>query len=178
MAHQGFVRLFFLGLSLILISGCAYSVSEQPREETKKRPPALSRSTRERTFEATLSGNEEVPPVSTVAKGTVTFKLNNVENHLTYRLSISHIRDVIDAHIHQGKQGQNGPPVIDLFSEPRKENIGGTLLVEGKIEPYLFIGPLKEKPLHALIELVESGESYVNVHTKKHPEGEIRGQIK
>jgi len=41
-----------------------------------------------------------------------------------------------------------------------------------------LIGPLKGKSVNVLIELMEAGEAYVNIQTKKHPDGEIRGQIK
>jgi hypothetical protein len=138
---------------------------------------AADKPTGERIFEAILSGDEEVPPVKTEAKGKATFRFSKGEDQLTYTLSISHIRDVTAAHIHKGEKGVNGPHVIGLFSESKKEDISGTLFVEGKIEPYLLTGPLKGKSLNALIELMEVGEAYVNVHTKRHPEGEIRGQI-
>jgi hypothetical protein len=58
------------------------------------------------------------------------------------------------------------------------EDVTGILLAEGKVEPYLFIGPLKGKSVNALIELMKAGQAYVNIQTKKHPEGEIRGQIR
>jgi hypothetical protein len=38
-------------------------------------------------------------------------------------------------------------------------------------------GPLKDASLNELIELIESGESYVYVQTRDHPEGKIRDQI-
>jgi hypothetical protein len=138
---------------------------------------AAARSTSKRIFKANLSGNEEVPPIKTQARGEATFQFSRGGDQLTYMLGISHITDVTAAHIHKGKKGANGPPVIDLFSESKKKDISGTLLVEGKIESYLFIGPLKGKSLNALIALIDAGETYVNVHTKRQPEGEIRGQI-
>lgn len=39
-------------------------------------------------------------------------------------------------------------------------------------------GPLKGKPLRAFVQMIDAGDAYVNVHTEKHPDGEIRGQIK
>jgi hypothetical protein len=132
----------------------------------------------ERSFEANLSGNEEVPPVQTNAKGDAKFQFSREGDKLTYRLTISNIRDVTAGCIQKGKRGENGPPVINLFTEPKKEDVTGTLLAEGKVEPYLLIGPLKGKPLHSLIQLMEAGEACVNIQTKKHPDGEIRGQIK
>jgi hypothetical protein len=131
-----------------------------------------------RSFEAALSGNEEVPPVKTDAKGEAKFQITKEGGPLTYTLTISNIKDVTDGYIQKGKKGENGPPVINLFTEPRKEDVTGTLLAEGKMEPYLLIGPLKGKSLQSLIQLIEAKDAYVNIQTKKHPQGEIRGQIR
>jgi hypothetical protein len=139
---------------------------------------AADKSRNESTFEANLSGNEEVPPVHTKAKGDAKFQLSREGDKLTYTLNVSNIKEVTGCCIHKGKKGENGPPVIYLFTDPGKEDVTGTLLAEGKVEPYLFIGPLKGKPLRSLIQLIEAGDAYVNIQTKKHPEGEIRGQIR
>jgi hypothetical protein len=32
-------------------------------------------------------------------------------------------------------------------------------------------------PLSALVEKLDNGEAYVNVHTQQNPPGEIRGQL-
>ncbi len=139
---------------------------------------AADKSMGERTFRANLSGSKEVPSVNTEAEGEAQFQVSGSGDTLTYKLTISHIKDVTAAYIYRGKKGEKGSPVADLFAEPKKENISGTLLVKGKVEPYLFVGPLKGKPLASLIQLIEAGDAYVNIQTKKHPEGEIRGQIR
>jgi hypothetical protein len=100
------------------------------------------KSASERRFKAELSGNEEVPPVETEAKGKATFQFRQDGDQLTYMLSISQIKDVTAAYICAGRKGENGALVVELFSEPKKEDVSGTLLVEGKIEPYLLFGPL------------------------------------
>jgi hypothetical protein len=97
---------------------------------------------------------------------------------IPYKFIISHIKDITDAFICKGKKGENGPIVIGLFREPRKEDISGTLLAEGKVEPYLLIGPLQGGSVKSLIQLMGTGEAYINVLTRKHPDGEIRRQIK
>ncbi len=132
----------------------------------------------ERIFKAPLSGDEEVPPVKTQAKGEAKFQVNKEGDRLTSSLIISDIKDVTAAYVQRGKKGENGPPVIDLFTEPKREDVNGILLAEGEVEPYLLIGPLKGKSLDSLIKLIEAGQAYVNIQTKKHPDGEIRGQIK
>jgi hypothetical protein len=139
---------------------------------------AADNPTGQRRFEANLSGNEEVPPVQTIARGEAKFRFSKEGDNLTYTLNLSNIKDVTAAHIQKGKKGENGLPIINLFTEPKKEDVTGTLYAEGKVEPYLLIGPLKGKSVDSLIQLMQSEEAYVNIKTKKHPDGEIRGQIK
>ncbi len=139
---------------------------------------AIDKLSGERNFEANLSGNEEVPPVQSKVKGQAKFQLSKEGDNLTYTLNISNIKDVTAAYIQKGKKGENGPTVLNLFTEPKKEDVAGNLLAEGKVEPYLLTGPLKGKRVHSLIQLMEAGEAYVNIQTKKHPDGEIRGQIR
>ncbi len=139
---------------------------------------AADESRSDRRFETRLSGDEEVPPVQTEAKGKARFQFSKEANELTYTLIISNVKAVTAGCIQKGKKGENGSPVIDLFTEPKKANVTGILLAEGKVEPYLLIGPLKGKSLDSLIQLMEAGEAYVNIQTKNHPDGAIRGQIK
>jgi hypothetical protein len=131
-----------------------------------------------RSLKAGLSGDEEVPPVQTQARGEARFELSEATDELTYSVVIKDIENVTSAQIHQGSKDENGPPVVELFVEPKKEDIHGTLLVEGKIEPYLLIGPLKGQSVRSLMQLMHAGETYLTIETRKYPDGEIRGQIK
>lgn len=38
-------------------------------------------------------------------------------------------------------------------------------------------GPMAGKQISELITAITNGETYVNIHTESHPNGEIRGQI-
>ena len=70
-------------------------------------------------FNAKLSGSNEVPPVTTAASGIATFQLIPAPGHeqvLSFQLSLKNITGVMGAHIHNGKQGENGPVVADLFN--------------------------------------------------------------
>ncbi len=132
----------------------------------------------ERTFKAALSGAEEVPAAKTNGKGEATFRLVKGGEALAYKVTVEGLKDVTAAHIHQGKKGQNGPPVVNLFAGPEKKGKVSGVLAEGTVPADKMFGPLTGKPIKALIDMIESGDAYVNVHTKGHPEGEIRGQIK
>ena len=63
-------------------------------------------------FTAQLSGKGEVPPVDTTATGTVQFQLSPDGKELTYDLTTKDLKSFMMAHIHQGKAGENGPPVL------------------------------------------------------------------
>ena len=139
---------------------------------------AADKSVGGRSFKADLSGSEEVPPIETEAKGEATFQLRQEGDRLTYMLSISQIKNVTAGYICAGRKGENGALVVKLFSKPEKEDISGILLVEGEIEPYLLFGPLLGGSVQSLVQFMEAGNAYINILTKEHPDGEIRGQIK
>jgi hypothetical protein len=129
-------------------------------------------------FTAELSGNEEVPPVQTDATGSAEFTAPHFDN-IGYSVNVSNIDKVTMAHIHSGKQGENGPPVVTLFKTdtPSAEPINGNL-ASGNITNADLEGPMAGKTLIDLNKSMELGETYVNVHTEENPNGEIRGQIK
>lgn len=131
-----------------------------------------------RNFKAELSGGNVVPPVKTKAKGEATFMLSKDGKSMTYKLTVKDIEDVTAAHIHQGRQGKNGPPVAMLYAGPKKAGKFSGTLSEGTVTGKSLMSSLKGKPFGSLVKMIESGDAYVNVHTDKYPDGEIRGQIK
>ncbi|HEY7082355.1 MAG TPA: CHRD domain-containing protein [Nitrososphaeraceae archaeon] len=70
-----------------------------------------------------------------------------------------------DIHIHQGKNGENGPPKVMLS------------MGKGKITPGNLQGPLTGEQLSDLAKLMQDRNTNVNVHTQQNQNGEIRGQI-
>lgn len=132
----------------------------------------------ERNFKAKLSGDEVVPPVKTMAKGEAVFQLGKDGNELTYKLTVADIENITAAHIHDGKVGKNGPPIVSLYAGPKKEGKFSGTLSEGTITAKDLMGQLKGKLFSHLIQMIEDGHAYVNVHSETHPDGEIRGQIK
>jgi len=132
----------------------------------------------ENKFKAELSGSEVVPPVKTMAKGETIFELNKSGDELKYKLTVTDIANVTAVHIHDGKVGKNGPPIVSLYAGPKKEGKFSGTLSEGTITAKDLIGQLKGKLFSHFIQMIEDGHAYVNVHTDKYPDGEIRGQIK
>ena len=132
----------------------------------------------EKSFHAKLTGNDEVPSVKTKAKGDVKFKLSSDGKELSYKLQVKNIENPTAAHIHLGKKGKSGPPLVNLFSGPKKEGTFSGDLSEGIITAKDLSGDLMGKSLDDLVKLIKSGDLYVNVHTDANPDGAIRGQIK
>jgi len=88
--------------------------------------------------------------------------------------------DVEIIEIHLGILGENGPIVLSFCNEKKGKGHcreGPGLSVEGFLTEKDLKGPLKGSSLYELIEWIESGEAYVYVQSRDHPEGEIRGQI-
>lgn len=126
------------------------------------------------TYTAHLDGAGEVPDVVTLAQGQAVFKVGDGE--ISYRLIASNIDQAVQAHIHLGTAEVNGPVVAFLFGPSAGVDNDG-VLATGTITAANLRGPLLGADLQALIDAMEDGEAYVNVHTVANPGGEIRGQI-
>ncbi|SRR6266542_3077838 len=131
----------------------------------------------EKSYHAKLTGKDEVPSVKTKAKGKAEFKMSK-DGKLTYKLSVKNIENASAAHIHRAMKGENGPPVVNLFTGPKKEGKFSGVLSEGTITDKDLMGDLQGKTVDDLMKLIDSGGAFVNVHTDLHPDGEIRGQVK
>jgi hypothetical protein len=140
-------------------------------------------------FVATLSGDEEVPARDTQAVGVAKFKLREGGTALTFKVNVSNIQNVVAAHIHCGAVGVNGPVGVTLFvAAPAGGRVNGTL-AEGTISAPDPGNACGWTDLAAVLAAIESGATYVNVHTNDglappntgpgdFPGGEIRGQIR
>ena len=111
---------------------------------------------------ATLNGSQEVPAVTTGARGAVSFTLNPTRDTLFISGAFSGLSGAITmAHTHLGFRGVSGAPVTDLFRFIRGNRIQGFLtgadIDRGKLDRYL------------------RGGYYINIHTAANPNGEIRG---
>jgi hypothetical protein len=132
----------------------------------------------EKSFKAKLSPKEEmVTPAKSKASGVAEFKLSKDGKTLSYKLRVKNIMDANAAHIHKGKKGEAGAPLVALFAGERKGKFSGTL-AEGTITDKDLLGDLQGKPLDELLLLIKAEDVYVNVHTDANAEGEIRGQVR
>jgi hypothetical protein len=141
------------------------------------------------SFVATLSGDQEVPPRDTQARGVATFKLRADGAALAFKVNVANIDNVFAAHIHCGAVGANGPVGVTLFmAAPAGGRVNGTL-AEGTITAPDAGNGCGWADLAAVLAAMGSGATYVNVHTNDgveppntgpgdFPGGEIRGQIR
>ena len=129
-------------------------------------------------FTASMTGSEEVPPKNTQATGTAEFNLSVDGKNLSYEVSAMNLNHATMAHIHSGKVGVNGPVVLVIYdSNTRSGPMGPGILSQGNATSANLEGPLAGKQMSDLVNLIKSGEAYVNVHTVQNSKGEIRGQI-
>ncbi|HVN36213.1 MAG TPA: CHRD domain-containing protein [Casimicrobiaceae bacterium] len=108
----------------------------------------------------TLSGTQEIPPVTTAASGTGTLTVGP-DKSISGKLTVTGMAPTV-AHIHEGAPGANGPIIVPL-----------TKAAEGT-----WVLPAGVKLTDAQFESYRSGKLYFNVHSEAHRSGEIRGQIK
>jgi CHRD domain len=132
-------------------------------------------------FTAILSGNNEVPPVTTTGSGVVIFQLSAVGHQLiiNYQLNLINMSGVMGAHIYNGKLGENGPAVASLFNPSMR---GPTGAINGQLSAATLTssnltGPLAGKQISDLVNIIRIGGAYVNVRTTQNQNGEVRGQI-
>jgi CHRD domain-containing protein len=110
---------------------------------------------------AKLTAKEEVPKqVVKNTKASGSFTLDVTGTKATFSLKFSGLTGTATAaHIHLGGMGKAGPVVVPLCG-PCKSPVKGTATLTAAL--------LKDLKTHKL---------YVNVHTAKNPNGEIRGQL-
>jgi hypothetical protein len=100
---------------------------------------------------------------------------------INFEVSVSNLYDLTQAHIHLAPAGENGPVVAWLYPEgPPPQPVPGLstgVIATGTITAGDLVGELEGESLQVLIDEMEAGNTYVNVHTEAYPPGEIRGQI-
>jgi CHRD domain len=126
-------------------------------------------------FSTPLTGMEEVPPVNTNSTGIALFEL--VKDNINFKVNVTNLDNIKEAHIHTGEFGQNGEVIVSLYKPATPMDVVNGSLVEGKINAVDLQGALKGKTVNDLVQLMNNTKTYVNIHTEQYPNGEIRGQI-
>jgi hypothetical protein len=130
-------------------------------------------------FDAILTGASEVPPVQTNASGEADLdvEIEDGQRVVDYNIFVNNIDRVTQAHIHQGSSNETGPIIVPLFNASTPTGPVAGQLAEGHITSANFVGPLQGRQLDDLIDIMQNGTAYVNVHTEQNPDGEIRGTV-
>ncbi len=95
------------------------------------------------------------------ASGDFSAELDLTNGRMCYFLEVQDLDGFTAAHIHEGRKGANGPPVVTL-----------ELVGEDGDEICTDVDAELLKKIAR-----RSGNYYVNVHTEKFPKGAIRGQL-
>jgi CHRD domain len=129
-------------------------------------------------YDAPLSGENEVPPVETSATGEGEFTVP-ANDTMKYRVNITGISNASAAHIHMAKAGENGEVIVDLLNTPtsKEKDTAYGMIFRGNLTDSSLKGPMQGKTIADLVAAMDAGDTYVNVHTAAHPDGEVRGQI-
>jgi hypothetical protein len=120
-----------------------------------------------------LVRDQQISPGDTDAIGFVGFKFSDDYDQLIYNVK---------------NDSQSTTPVLDLIKNIRESNreayrwsditekgqSTGTLNLDGIMKEDLT-GPLKDVSIKQLHKLMHDGMLYIVVHTKDHPNGELRG---
>ncbi len=117
-------------------------------------------------FTTRLLGANEVPPVTTGARGGVTLSLDGTTLTVT-GVFAGLSGDYAAGHLHGGAAGANGPVVYGLTGTPTDDMRGGTFEA----------GDNTFEIRSTFADSLRAGLVYVNVHSSAFPSGEIRGQV-
>src|SRR5215510_12298878 len=113
------------------------------------------------TFTADLNGTSQVPPTDSKSKGKGQFLYDDKSKKLSWTITYWGVSDKAKAaHLHgPASEGANADKMITVspLQSPIK---GAAILMEDQVKA------------------LTGGDMYIDVHSAKYPDGEIRGQLK
>ena len=158
----------------------------------------LSVPARAQDYSAKFSGFQEVGGLGAgetgaiLSTGEATLKLSVDKNAqtLTYTLTYSGLTNVLQSHIHFGKEHVAGGVMVffctNMSNGPAgtpacPDDTAGEVTVTGTITATGVVGPTAQNiaagDFEAVVAALASNTVYGNIHTKQFPAGEIRGQV-
>ena len=164
MRIRGMVRAGLIAALALAMVGCgdeADEAEDAARDTATTIASAVENATR---LKATLTGNTEVPgPGDADGTGTATVNIDVSKRELCYEVSVQKIDRPTGMHIHEGESGKAGDVVLPLTTPTATDtttrgcsNVDAALMGRLTATPQRF---------------------YVNVHSDRHPQGAVRGQL-
>jgi CHRD domain len=152
---------------------------------------ALSATARDEIVIVPLRGFEEVPAVSSAARGFFKARINESAGTIAYELRYEGLQgDIRQAHIHFGQRSVNGGVSVFLCQTATNADPTGLApacgpapaTVTGTLTSANVIGPAAQgiaaTEFAELVKAIRAGVAYVNVHSSVFPAGEVRGQAR
>ena len=178
-----FTRPGLIGIAAILGASSLMALAGDDNDKDRGRE-------RSRFFvSAELIGFQEVPAISTTAKGRFWAWVDTKANTITFKLTYDALEgDVQQAHVHFGQKSVNGGVSFFLCSNlapppgplPQACPVGPAE-VSGVITADHIISPtgqgIEAAAFPEIVAAMRDGTAYANVHSSKWPGGEIRGQL-
>jgi hypothetical protein len=151
------------------------------------------------TIRANPDGYQVVPTQNSPGTATFRAKVDRAAQTIEYTLSWQNLKgDILQSHIHFGRRATNGDIVVFLCTNLNNTPASATPapLCDGPRDgtvtrvvnagdivalPFAGITPAQQllpfENFEALADAIDAGATYVVVHTKAQPSGELRGQI-
>ena len=115
-------------------------------------------------FEVPLTGAQQVPPVQTAGSGSAKLTYDPDTRVVTWDIGFSNLSSTATmAHFH-------GPAVAGKNAGVKVWNSEKGVEMKSPVNGQATLSPDDAK-------MFEAGDMYINVHSKDHPSGEIRGQV-
>ena len=130
-------------------------------------------------YKAKLGGDNVVPPVNTTTSGRAVIFIGN--DWLWWKLNVTGINEPTMAHLHAGENGVNGAVIADLWDLLKSSNFENSterMVITGNISSAYLQGPLSGKTIADLRSAINALGVNIDLHTKNHPEGELRGTVR
>jgi hypothetical protein len=135
------------------------------------------------TFKAQLTGAEEVPPVidqGTTGKFEIQFNRDFTSGE--FKLVVNKGTQVLQAHLHCGAAGVNGPIIVFLAGNPTAPggwNVDGQWVTNASVTNENITNTTTPcgDTLEEIANAARAGMVYANVHSKAKPGGVARGQL-
>lgn len=143
---------------------------------------------------ATMSGYQEVPAVSSTGSADFTADVGKDGDSISWQLSYGGLEGAVQqSHIHFGQRSVNGGISVFLCTNlgngpagtqacPQAGTISGTITAADVSPAIPATAGARTQGIDTgeydeLVQAIDAGKTYANVHTVKWPGGEIRAQL-